>query len=271
MEGQYVDTHGQAHQCVGIIENSAVVGGQAVAVHADSECPFTCKPGYVKDDGNRACSPPIKGKYSNASGVATDCDAVQGDAGGFQDFKENAGGNPVETARGCDFTCNAGYKKDKTAWTCTYPAPGKYADANRDEQDCSEITNSAWAENTQAVSGRTDCAFTCTGGAVLNVGSGTCDLPSAGIWYNGGYNGGATSPTRCTAIPNQKDWVAPLTPLTSDTCDFNCLAGYRKVNRTCVPPTAGTYVQADNSEAGCRDIPNKQSWGGRACRLTHKL
>ena len=259
-ERQYIDAGGAVRGCTDSIENSAVIGGQAVAVNTSDQCPFTCKPGYVKDSGARTCKIPLKGKYANALGVAVACDAIEGERGGFEDFKENIW--PVDTADGCNFTCNAGYKKDEVARTCVYPDSGKYVDAQGEQQDCPEISNSVWVTANKPVSLASECVFSCTGDALLNSLSWTCDLPGVSFWYDPSNAG---KETLCTPIQNQKGWLPSSsgTPLTSDSCDFACRSGYKKGTspRACSPPTEGTYVQADCiSEAPCLDISNKQAW-----------
>ena len=250
--GKYANAQGENAPCTGAIPHSTSLGGQAVEVTDSAQCPFTCRSGFVKNEQGRSCDIPDNGKYANAQGVEASCDPITGIVAGFKTFENNIGA--LSSSTGCPFTCNAGYAKDETGRTCNFPDSGKYADTQGDEQDCDPKPNSNWASNTEVVSNANDCAFTCTPGTTENTVSKTCDFPDAGKWRNGNTN------STCTHIANLKRWI-PENPLpTTDSCDFECKAGYKKVGRACALPTSGTYLQADGSEASCSPIPNRANW-----------
>ena len=255
-EGKYIDIEGEVRSCVeasGLITDSTSFGGQPQQVSNPNQCPFTCEAGYVVNIQGRSCDLPTTGNYANTEGANTPCRAITGDTGGFDAFKDNT--IPVVSPTGCDFACTTGFVKNKVAGTCTFPSPGKYADAQGGEQDCNLKLNSNWASNTEAVLTADDCAFTCTAGTTKNPASKTCDSPDSGVWYNSGTK------TSCTAISHQSGWIPSLTHLISDICDFNCHTGYKKVGRACNSPTPGTYFRpSDDSEVSCNPIPNLASW-----------
>ena len=78
--------------------------------------------------------------------------------------------------------------------TCEIPSVGKYIDADGVAQDCSDITEAAFAENTGPVSHPNECAFSCTtgrkvlvvdieeGGSTVLVPARLCLGPRQGLW-----------------------------------------------------------------------------------------
>ena len=255
--GEYANAQGQGAQCTGAaIPHIDRLGGQGgMAVPHSDQCPFTCKAGYIINGSDRSCDIPTQGHYANAQGVADDCDDIGGLRAGFKTFEDNVG--PVDSATGCPFSCNAGYVKNTAGRTCNIPGPGKYADAQGDERDCGPKPNSNWASNTGAVPTANDCALTCTGNTLKNTRDNTCDPPNAGKWLDG------STETSCSPIDNRQSWIAASPLPSTDTCDFDCQAGYKKVNtnsrRACDTPQPGNYLQANGSEASCNPIP-RSSW-----------
>ena len=253
--GHYADAQGENAPCTGTaIPLSDRIGGQAVEVTVSNQCPFTCKGGYVKKGPGRSCDIPDKGKYANAQGGEASCNPITEDTGGFKNFENNTGA--VTSATGCPFSCNTGFTKNGVRRACRFPSPGKYADVQGREQNCDPISNSNWASNTRAVPTVDGCEFTCTGNTIKDTQGGrTCNPPGAGVYYRNG-----NTETACTHIPNRQRWIAPTGRLTTDTCDFDCKAGYKKVRRACNAPTPGKYLQAGGSEGSCSPIPNRASW-----------
>ena len=178
-------------------------------------------------------------------------------SGGSDSFDWEQSTTPVASATTCPFTCKSGYVKDESGRSCNVPSKGKYATADGKEQPCSTIDDSTWGNNTGPLDSDT-CPFTCTGDKNKNLSGRTCDDPSLGFWYNSGTK------TACTAIPNRKAWILPKTTLTTDTCDFTCKAGYKKVNsggtRACQVPALGKYIKPNGTERNCTTITNKAAW-----------
>ena len=161
----------------------------------------------------------------------------------------------------CPFACSQSAVKKEGETPACNPPEGKYIDTEGEVRPCGEasgtlITDSASiGGQPQQVSNPNQCPFTCTAGTTKNTVSKTCDLPDSGVWYNSGTK------TSCTAISHQSGWIPSPTQLTSDTCDFNCQTGYKKVGRACNPPTPGTYFQANGREAPCSpQKPQHSSW-----------
>ena len=186
-EKHYADNQGQSKVCTNI-DFSDSIGGQAVAVASPGKCPFTCLSGYVQDKTARTCSPPSKGQYANAEGVAASCSDIVGSAGGFEDFVENTGSSavPVSSPTGCDFTCNGGFIKNKARRACNTPGPGKYANTQGRESSCTgSIANSdTIGGQGEPVSNGAQCPFTCLSGFVKKTSNRTCNIPDTGKYAN---------------------------------------------------------------------------------------
>ncbi len=78
----------------------------------------SCNAGYVKDTEEKSCDIPEAGKYADSSGNEKSCDAITRDTGGFNTFLANT--IAVNSAAGCDFSCNAGFVKSGRA--CNIPS-----------------------------------------------------------------------------------------------------------------------------------------------------
>ena len=106
-----------------------------VGLSSPHEC-WSCAGGFVKNTQAETCDIPSTGHYANAAGVEKPCSDVEGD-GVFNTFLANTGA--VAIAKGCGFSCNTGFVKSTSAFTCSIPAKGQYAD-NGVEKPCSAIT-----------------------------------------------------------------------------------------------------------------------------------
>ena len=269
--GKYADAEGVEQPCQGSNINFGTLGGQAISVATANDCPFACESGYVKttSGSSKTCEVPQAGKYATAQGAEQACTSISGEQNSF-DWEQST--TPVASATACPFTCKSGYVKNESGRTCNLPPTGKYATADGKEQPCSTIDDSTWSANTLPLSTDT-CPFTCTGDKVKNSSGRTCDDPSLGFWQNN------NTKTACTAIPNRKAWILPQSRLTTDTCDFTCKAGYKKVNtastRACQVPAPGKYIDSDGTTArDCATITNKAAWvegpadSATACNFT---
>ena len=156
--GKYADDQNIEKNCsqtINDIENSATIGGQAVVVSSDTQCPFTCQVGYVKSISTRICSVPGNGDYADSKGIEQDCSDADSIAN-----SASVGGQAVKVANSnsCPFTCNethwksvntrtcvlhceVGYVKDVIGRSCTIPPAGMYADSDGKARLCSKIAD----------------------------------------------------------------------------------------------------------------------------------
>ncbi len=79
---------------------------------------YNCNGGYLKNTGENTCDVPSKGKYVDGSESEQSCDNVNSTpTGGFENFLNNTGA--VATATDCNFSCNDGYVKSVSTYSCT--------------------------------------------------------------------------------------------------------------------------------------------------------
>ena len=230
------------------------------AVSTVAGCGFSCNAGFVKNTSDRTCNIPDPGKYADNAGGEQSCDTLTGVAGGFKEFLANMGA--VDSATGCDFTCNAGFVK--SGRTCNIPDPGKYADNAGGEQSCSTPTGefNTFLPNTAAVSTAAGCDFTCNAGFVKKTVGRTCATPDTGKYAD---NGVEKSCSPITEDSGGFDAFAVNTGAVTaaDGCGFSCNAGFVKDSsgRECNYPSSGNYVNASGAEVGCTDITGITGFG----------
>ena len=153
----------------------------------------SCNAGYVKNTGENSCDIPEAGKYADNLGRERDCSPITtewvylsfiGVAGGFDEFLANMGA--VDSATGCDFSCNAGFVK--SGRTCNIPDPGKYADGGI-EKSCDTPTGATggfkeFLDNIKGVNSASGCNFSCKSGYVKSAytctGGQTCPVTNGG-------------------------------------------------------------------------------------------
>ena len=106
---KYATSQGIERPCNLSVPNSATLGGEAVVVKADDQCPFTCNVGYIKD--GRQCRRPHAKKYLDAHGDEQNCNNVVNSA--------TLGGEPkvIASSDQCSFICNPGYTVDGRSCT----------------------------------------------------------------------------------------------------------------------------------------------------------
>ena len=167
--GKYADNAGDEQGCSSI---TGATGGfdtflpNTGAVSSATGCGFSCNSGFVKI--GRACNTPDTGKYADNVGVEQSCDTPTGATGGFNTFLPNT--VAVNSAAGCDFSCNAGFVKDSSARECKYPALGHYADAQGVEDSCTDISGTphfgSWVSG--AATDADACPFSCSTGFTVS-------------------------------------------------------------------------------------------------------
>ncbi len=251
----------------------------------------SCNAGYVKNTGENSCDIPEAGKYADSSGNEQSCDAITRDKGGFNTFLANM--IAVNSAAGCDFSCNAGFLKSGRA--CNFPRKGKYVDVSGSEQSCGDVGGTdggfhEFSDNTKGVSSATGCNFSCKSGYVKSTSGYTCTKGypcsidnGAGVKAtslgsceavdcNAGYDSVADS-AQCQSTPSgffsladdKTQTACPTPPHSSATTTtglssaadcYNCNSGYLKntARNTCDVPSKGTYVNAQGSESSCNPI-----------------
>ena len=244
-------------------------------------------------DESKFCRNPKTGYFVNDFGEEEDCTPIENitdEEGNDGDFLSNIGPLAEDS---CPFKCQAGYVKDASGRACNIPPLGKYADANGVTRDCSKIEDgdateddgqgnqipvyADFQDSEDPVDHPDKCPFACNSGTrpdpmVVDgeeIHPRICNGEYAG-WYTKIVEG-TKKRTECTPIKYQSRWVALTTDAdndgnpdlpTTDTCGFECKAGYLKVSRTCVSPTKGKYVQADGTtEADCATIIDSDGSG----------
>ena len=231
--GKYVNSSGSEKSCNrptggGFKTFSTNTGGVATA----TGCDFSCKSGFVKNTTTFTCSAPDTGKYANNLGVATNCNAITRERGGFNTFLPNTGA--VSSGRGCDFSCNVGFLKNSGRRTCNFPRKGKYVHSSESERSCNSVGSTPsggfneFLDNTRAVPTARDCNFSCKSGYVKSASTYSCNKALTCVIANG---------------QGQNRWN-PRTSTYSATCEVvDCNAGYDSVadSAQCQPTASGFF------------------------------
>ncbi len=173
--GKYADSSGDEQSCNNPTSGFKEFLANTGAVSTAAGCGFSCNAGFVKNTSDRTCNIPDTGNYADGAGAMQSCSPPTGATGGFNTFLRNTGA--VDSATGCDFSCNAGFMKDSSAWECKYPTPGTYADAQGAEISCTDITGitgfGSWLDG--AATDEDSCPFSCASG--YTVSGRTCRRP----------------------------------------------------------------------------------------------
>ena len=289
------------------IPNGAYKKVAGFPVPNENSCPFTCNDGYIKTDeegGTRSCSVPDPGYYADANGDKQTCGDIVNSKQVGGDLVTSAGSVTVVLASDkCPFACETGYVKDDTTAdavstglisagrSCSIPLAGMYADADGKARQCNKIADgdgdddqgdqlyASFEDNTGPVSDPYGCPFTCESGtrpAPINVEGKllqprVCNVTGVGV-YTKNVNGDNVV-TQCTPIKYISRWLALASPpLTTDTCDYECQAGYLKgeiaadddgpgaddtntdINRQCTSPAEGKYTADGIAQSDCTAI-----------------
>ena len=135
------------------------------------------------------CRLPKAGHFANEAGEEEACTPIENITDGTN-TKEGLGLFLPNTASlaedACPFKCVAGFVASSSGRTCEIPSVGKYIDADGVAQDCSDITEAAFAENTGPVSHPNECAFSCTTGRKSFCVCG-CRRMGADFWFRHGF------------------------------------------------------------------------------------
>ena len=292
-----VDEAGDTRCALGLVwdEDMAVAEEERAAdAEAEVDLSKSCrypKTGYfVNDLGEEEACVPVE----NITAPALD-ESGEDIADTFNDgdFLPNAGPLAEDA---CPFECQTGYAKDALGRSCSIPPAGMYADADGKARQCNKIVDgdgkdadenplyASFEDNTGPVSDPNGCPFACESGtrpAAIEVAGEllqprVCNADGVGV-YNKGVD---EVVTQCMPIKHISRWIAPESatdslsrtgPLTEDTCDYECQAGYLKgeiatdddgpgandgnsnLDRQCTSPSAGKYTDNEATEKDCDD------------------
>ena len=228
-KGQYIDDSGIAHQCTGVIQNSNVIGGQAVAVSASGECPFTCLAGYVKTESGRSCTlPPYF--FIAADSTAKSCGTVPASSTGWVSDQANLN---VRQKSDCVFTCAAGRTASGTgsSESCDlnvghYPTTST---ANSAGASCGVFPASSigWADDQSNVHQAQDCKLKCASGRIVSGAgsSGSCVLDVGHFASSDDTNSEGIA---CGVLPAGAIWLDLSGVRRAADCVFQCI--WQKTN-----------------------------------------
>ena len=160
----------------------------------------------------------------------------------------------VDSATGCDFSCNAGFVKNTADRTCNIPDTGNYADGAGAMQSCSTPTGgfNTFLRNAGAVSAADGCGFSCNAGFVKKTVDRTCAIPDTGKYADAGIEKSCDNPTGATG--GFKEFLANTGAVsTAAGCGFSCNAGFVKntSDRTCNIPDTGNYADGAGAMQSC--------------------
>ncbi len=255
--GKYVDILNKEQDCTGIT-GAATGFHEWVAGPAsdDASCDFSCNAGYTKNALAGECNIPSDGKYADSNGDEQSCSGVTGASNSFNEFLSNT--VAVSTAKGCDFSCNAGFVKNTNDYTCKIPNDGMYAD-NGVAKSCYVVGGAAnsflnFLPNTGAVSAPKGCGFSCKSGFAKNTNNYACNIPSSGTYANALGVEVACDPIGGNSNGFNEFLLNTGAISSAAGCDFSCNAGYLKSGRDCNFPGKGTYVDTSNTEKSCSGV-----------------
>ncbi len=257
--GKYADSSGDEQSCNNPTGGFNTFLLNTGAVDSATDCGFSCNAGFVKKTVGRTCATPDTGKYADSSGNEQSCDNPTGAASGFDVFLQNTGA--VDSADGCDFSCNAGFVKDSSARECNYPTKGKYVNAGNTESPCTAITTEGTAVATWivgAASTDTACPFSCTAGYVKDTSAGGCKYPTQGTYVDS--LGAEVSCTDISGTPNFGAWVSGAAT-DADSCPFSCASGYTISGRMCNKARPQTLALGKDTSRVLFDNGEVESWG----------
>ncbi len=254
--GKYADKNGKEKSCESLGgTGSGRFPDNTKGVRRPEDCNFECDAGFVKDVPGYACNIPPTGWYANNRGEKNRCDNMAGS--GMGRHLRNTEG--VTTAQGCAFTCDLGYVKDMSSYSCNIPNLGKYVGGGV-VKNCGIVVHGQRTLNTGAVTTATGCNFACDAGYIKDMRNYSCNIPTLGQ-----YSGPLRTERPCQVIINGRHTANAGAVANPTSCNFACDAGYVKDqdNYTCNVPNLGKYVDNANNELPCTNItniPDFNSW-----------